>query len=98
MANKFPEHDHLQLTEVNHEILKLWDEEDLFHRSISEREGCTVYLCHAHHQDQRFGVHYDAKLMEFFKRDCQRRWERREGLEGEEAHEAFRRVFYESYL
>jgi hypothetical protein len=63
-------------------------------RSISEREGCTVYLCHAHHQDQRFGVHYDADLMRFFKRDCQRRWEEREG----KGHDEFRAVFYESYL
>jgi hypothetical protein len=63
-------------------------------RSISEREGCTVYLCHTHHQDQRFGVHYDADLMRFFKRDCQRRWEEREG----KGHDEFRAVFYESYI
>ena len=44
MTNKFPEHDHLNLTEVNHEVLKLWEEEDLFHRSISEREGCPSFV------------------------------------------------------
>lgn len=44
------------------------------------------------------GVHNDQKLQEFFRMDCQRRWEAREGLEGEEAHEAFRKVFYESFL
>ena len=44
MTQKFPEHNHLNLTEVNHEILKQWDSEDLFHRSISEREGCPSFV------------------------------------------------------
>ena len=44
MTNNFPEHDSLNLTEVNHEVLKLWEEEDLFHRSISEREGCPSFV------------------------------------------------------
>ena len=44
MANKFPEHGSLNLTEVNHEILEQWDREDLFHRSISEREGCPSFV------------------------------------------------------
>jgi len=44
MTNKFPEHSRLNLTEVNHEVLKLWEEEDLFHRSISEREGCPSFV------------------------------------------------------
>ena len=44
MNNKFPERTRLDLTEVNHEILNAWDEEDLFHRSISEREGCPSFV------------------------------------------------------
>ncbi len=44
MANRFPEHSHLNLTEVNHDILRIWDDEDLFHRSISEREGCPSFV------------------------------------------------------
>ncbi len=44
MAQKFPEHDHLNLTEVNHEVLDCWNREDLFHRSISEREGCPSFV------------------------------------------------------
>ena len=44
MSQKFPEHAHLNLTEVNHEILEQWDREDLFHRSISEREGCPSFV------------------------------------------------------
>ena len=44
MATKFPERNRLDLVEVNHEILKLWDEEDLFHRSISEREGAPSFV------------------------------------------------------
>lgn len=44
------------------------------------------------------GVHFDKELDSFFKRDCQRRWERRNGLDGQEGHEEFRKVFYCSYL
>ena len=44
MSKRFVEHKSLSLTEVNHEVLKLWDEEDLFHRSISEREGCPSFV------------------------------------------------------
>ena len=44
MSKGFVEHKHLNLTEVNHEVLKLWDEEDLFHHSISEREGCPSFV------------------------------------------------------
>ena len=44
MSQRFPERDRLNLTEVNHEILKQWEEEDLFHRSIDEREGCPSFV------------------------------------------------------
>ncbi len=44
MTKKFPEHSRLNLTEVNHEILEQWNREDLFHRSISEREGCPSFV------------------------------------------------------
>ena len=66
-------------------------------RPISDEEGCWVYLCHEHHQGMR-GVHMDAPFREWLRADCQRRWEEREGLSGEEAHDEFRRVFGISYL
>ncbi len=44
MIKKFPEHNRLNLTEVNHDVLELWDKEDLFHRSISERDGCPSFV------------------------------------------------------
>jgi len=44
MANRFAERNKLNLSDVNKEVLKLWDEEDLFHRSISEREGCPSFI------------------------------------------------------
>jgi len=44
MAKKFAEHSKLNLSEVNKEVLQLWDDEDLFHRSISEREGCPSFI------------------------------------------------------
>ncbi len=40
----FQERNKLNLTEVYKEVLKQWDDEDLFHRSISEREGCPSFV------------------------------------------------------
>jgi len=66
-------------------------------RPVSDREGAVVFLCHEHHQGPR-GPHMDASFREWLRADCQRRWEEREGLSGEEAHDAFRRTFGVSYL
>ena len=66
-------------------------------RPISDREGLTIYLCRNHHQGP-MGVHQDKQLDKWLRADAQRRWEQREGLEGKEAHDAFRKVFYVSYL
>ena len=44
MAKKFAEHKGLNLTEVNNEILKAWEQHDIFHRSIDEREGCPQFV------------------------------------------------------
>ena len=67
-------------------------------RQVSDREGCWVYLCGPHHNMSNRGVHFDKELDAFFREDCQRRWEEREGLVGDEAHDAFREVFGISYL
>jgi hypothetical protein len=67
-------------------------------RDVSEREGCVVQLCAEHHNMSNHGVHFDRRLDAWLRADCQRRWERREGLTGDEAHEAFRSVFGISYL
>ena len=44
MSKKFTERSGMNLYAVNEEVLKEWDEADLFHRSISEREGCPSYV------------------------------------------------------
>ena len=44
MANKFAERAHLDLSEVNKEVLKMWDEADLFHKSMTEREGYPSFI------------------------------------------------------
>ena len=41
---KFTERDVLNLFGVNEEVLKEWDKNDLFHRSIDEREGCPSFV------------------------------------------------------
>ena len=44
MGKKFAEHNKLNLSDVNKEVLDLWKGEDLFHRSITEREGCPSFI------------------------------------------------------
>ena len=44
MGKKFAEHNKLNLSDVNKEVLELWKGEDLFHRSITEREGCPSFI------------------------------------------------------
>ena len=41
---KFAERGQLDLSQVNKEVLKNWQEEDLFARSIVEREGCPSFV------------------------------------------------------
>lgn len=63
-------------------------------RPISEREGCCIYLCHEHHQG-RTGAHQDKRFRDALRAECQRRWEEREGVTD---HEAFIKVFGESFI
>ena len=44
MANKFAEHKGLNLTETNKVVLEEWNKNDVFHKSISEREGCPQFV------------------------------------------------------
>ena len=44
MEKRFAEHNGLHLTQVNNEILEMWKKEDIFHRSIDEREGCPQFV------------------------------------------------------
>ena len=44
MAKRFAEHNGLNLTKVNNEILEKWMKDDIFHRSIDEREGCPQFV------------------------------------------------------
>lgn len=41
---KFAEHSGLDLFAVNEEVLRKWDEQDLFHKSMTEREGCPSFV------------------------------------------------------
>ena len=44
MNKKFTEYSHLDLSQVNKDILKKWDENGVFSRSLTEREGCPSYV------------------------------------------------------
>ena len=41
---KFAEHSQFNLSEINKEVLKQWDEQQIFQRSMSEREGAPAYI------------------------------------------------------
>ena len=44
MSKKFTERNKLNLSDVNKEVLQQWDDEDVFHLSVSEREGCPSFV------------------------------------------------------
>ena len=44
MAKKFAEHKGLDLTKTNKETLAMWEKNDIFHKSIDEREGCPQFI------------------------------------------------------
>ena len=41
---KFAERSRLNLSEINKEVLEEWKAQDVFHRSVSEREGCPSFI------------------------------------------------------
>ena len=44
MSKKFAEHSQFDLSKVNKEVLKRWDENNVFVKSMSEREGCPSFV------------------------------------------------------
>ncbi len=44
MAKKFADHNGLNLTQVNNDILEMWREKNVFWRSVDEREGCPQFV------------------------------------------------------
>ena len=41
---KFNEYNGFNLSDINKDVLQLWDNEDVFGRSIREREGAPAYV------------------------------------------------------
>ncbi len=44
MSKKFTEYSHFDLSEINKEVLKKWDEENVFRKSMEIREGCPSFV------------------------------------------------------
>ncbi len=44
MGKKFAEYSQFNLSEVNKEVLKKWDENHIFAKSMTEREGCPSFV------------------------------------------------------
>ena len=47
-------------------------------RKLSDKDGCVIYLCHAHHTGGQ-GVHFDRRLDLTIKAKCQIEWQRQYG-------------------
>ncbi len=44
MSKKFAEYSAFNLSEINKEVLKKWDDHQVFERSMTEREGCPSFV------------------------------------------------------
>jgi len=44
VSKKFAEHKGLNLVETNKEVLAEWEKNDVFHKSITEKEGCPQFV------------------------------------------------------
>ena len=44
MAKNFPEYNGLNLTKTNEDVLQRWLQDDVFNRSLKEREGCPEFV------------------------------------------------------
>ena len=44
MGKKFAEYAKFDLSQVNKEVLKVWDDADIFHKSIAQHEGDPSYV------------------------------------------------------
>ncbi len=44
MGKKFAEYSKLDLSEVNGKVLEKWDENQVFAKSMTEREGCPSFV------------------------------------------------------
>ena len=44
MSKKFAEYSAFNLSDVNKEVLKKWDDNDVFQKSMTEREGCPSFV------------------------------------------------------
>jgi len=44
MANKFAEYKGLNLTQTNKDVLAEWERNDIFHKTIDEKEGCPQFV------------------------------------------------------
>lgn len=62
-------------------------------RKLSEKYGCWVYLCARHHNMSKGGVHFNNKLDQKLKEQCQKEWEKLNG-----SREDFIKVFGRSWL
>ena len=44
MSKKFAEYSQFDLSKVNKDVLKKWDENQVFSKSMTEREGCPSFV------------------------------------------------------
>ena len=62
-------------------------------RKLSEKYGCWVWLCPAHHNMSDDGVHFNKALDTKLKQECQEKWEAEYG-----DRDKFRKIFGKSWI
>lgn len=63
------------------------------HRKKSDRLGLTVWLCHTHHNEPPYGVHFNRRHMDWLRAEGQKAYEEKLGT-----REDFMREFGRNYL
>lgn len=61
-------------------------------RRISETNGFVVWLCHDHHNEPPYGVHFNREMSLALKRECQTAFEKTH------SREEFMRLIGRNYL
>lgn len=61
-------------------------------RKLSEKYGLKVYLCHKHHNEPPFGVHFNKENMDKVRMMAQKKFEETY------SREDFMRIFGRNYL
>ena len=68
MSKKFAEYQSFNLSDINKEVLKKWDEENVFAKSMTEREGSPSFVFYEYYDDSTVIMSIISKKNVYTKR------------------------------